>query len=51
MKIFHVAAKLDAGADKKHDINFHWPNIYIHHKIAMNHGYIFPIKLRLPGII
>ena len=25
MKIFHAAAKLDAGADEKHDINFHWP--------------------------
>ena len=25
MKIFHAAAKLDAGADKKHDINFHLP--------------------------
>ena len=25
MKIFYAAAKLDAGADEKHDINFHWP--------------------------
>ena len=24
MKISHAAAKLDAGADEKHDINFHW---------------------------
>ena len=27
MKIFHAVAKLDAGADKKHDINFHWPYV------------------------
>ena len=27
MKIFHAAAKLDAGTDKKHDINFHWPYV------------------------
>ena len=27
MKIFHAAAKLDAGADKKHGINFHWPKL------------------------
>ena len=29
MKIFHAAAKLDAGADKKHDINFHCPKLNI----------------------
>ena len=29
MKIFHAAAKLDAGADEKHDINFHWPIVIV----------------------
>ena len=26
MKIFHSVAKPHAGADEKHEINFHWPN-------------------------
>ena len=27
MKIFHAVAKSHAGADAKHEINFHWPNV------------------------
>ena len=31
MKIFPAAAKLDVGADEKHDVNFYWliiENVY-----------------------
>ena len=27
MKIFQAVAKFHAGADEKHEINFHWPYV------------------------